>query len=180
MGEVWWHRRSRWLHFPIQYHIRSQLMGLHNKVTTIGPFSFSEFIGVLRHMQRYFSRICDGTNVQAHWRSCTYGRDPNAIYISQGSLTCPSYIDMGPLFLYGDSDTPPHLVASYETLGIRRTYSRLKPPASSRGTIGQSAFWTSLWYSGIPTRNPKSFGVLICSHFYVFPLHFLSKYKLGS
>ena len=25
------------------------------------------------------------------------------------------------------------LVASYDTLGIRRTYSRLKPPASSRG-----------------------------------------------
>ena len=26
------------------------------------------------------------------------------------------------------------LVAFYDTLGIRRTYSRLKPPASSRGT----------------------------------------------
>ena len=24
-----------------------------------------EFIGVLRHMQRYFSNICDGTDVQA-------------------------------------------------------------------------------------------------------------------
>ena len=23
-----------------------------------------EFLGVLRHMQRYFSRICDGTDVQ--------------------------------------------------------------------------------------------------------------------
>ena len=27
----------------------------------------------------------------------------------------------------------PHLVAFYDTLGIRRTYSRLKPPASPRG-----------------------------------------------
>ena len=27
------------------------------------------------------------------------------------------------------------LVAFYDTLGIRRTYSRLKPPASSRGTL---------------------------------------------
>ena len=27
----------------------------------------------------------------------------------------------------------PHLVAFYDTLGIRRTYSRLKPPASQRG-----------------------------------------------
>ena len=29
------------------------------------------------------------------------------------------------------------LVALYDTLRIRRTYSRLKPPASSRGTDGQ-------------------------------------------
>ena len=38
-----------------------------------------ELIGVLRHMQRYFSHICDGTDVQADWRrNCTYGRAPNA------------------------------------------------------------------------------------------------------
>ena len=29
------------------------------------------------------------------------------------------------------------LVAFYDTLGIRRTYSRLKPPASSRGSSGK-------------------------------------------
>ena len=64
-----------------------------------------EFIGVLRHMQRYLSHICDGTDVQADWRrSCTYGLAPNAIDISQGSLTCLSYTDTGPPFLYGDSD----------------------------------------------------------------------------
>ena len=68
-----------------------------------------ELIGVLRHMQRYFSQICDGTDVQVDWRrSCTYGRAPNAIDISQGSLTCPSFTDTGTPFLYGDSDTPPH------------------------------------------------------------------------
>ena len=50
-------------------------------------------------MQRYFSHICDGTDVQADWRSCTYGRAPNGIDISQGSLTCPSYTDTGPPFL---------------------------------------------------------------------------------
>ena len=45
-------------------------------------------------MQQYFSHICDGTDVQADWRgSYTYGRAPNAIDISQGSLTCPSYTD---------------------------------------------------------------------------------------
>ena len=70
------------------------------------------FIGVLRHMQRYLSNICYGTDVQADWRkSCTYGRATNAIDISQGSLTCPSYTDTGPPFLYDDYDTPPHLVA---------------------------------------------------------------------
>ena len=38
-------------------------------------------------MQRYFSHICDGTDVQADWsRSCTYGRAPNAIDILQDFL----------------------------------------------------------------------------------------------
>ena len=42
-----------------------------------------EFNGVLRHMQRYFSHICDGIDVQADCRrSSTYGRAPNAIDIS--------------------------------------------------------------------------------------------------
>ena len=110
-----------------------------------------EFIGVLRHMQRYFSHICDGTDVQADWRrSCTYGWAPNAIDISQGSLTCPSYTDMGPTFLYGDSDTPLQLVAFYDTLGIRRTYSRLKLPASPRG------IWLSpMTKAPIPTETSK-------------------------
>ena len=30
-----------------------------------------------------------------------------------------------------------HLVAFYDTLGIRRTYSRLKPPASPRGAVNR-------------------------------------------
>ena len=41
-----------------------------------------ELIGVLRHMQRYFSYICDDTDVQADWRSWTYGWALNAIDIS--------------------------------------------------------------------------------------------------
>ena len=58
-------------------------------------------------MQQYFSHIWNGTDVQADWRSCcTYGRAPNAIDILQDCLTCPSYTDTGPTFLYGDSDTP--------------------------------------------------------------------------
>ena len=75
----------------------------------------------------------DSTDVQADLRrNCTYGWAPNAIDVSQGSLTCPPYTDTGPPFLYGDSDTSSHLVAFYDTLGIRRIYSRPKPPASSR------------------------------------------------
>ena len=60
--------------------------------------------------------------------------------ISQCSLTCPSYTDTGPPFLYGDSDTPPHLVAFYDTLGIRRMYSQLKPPASGVDLRGYRLF----------------------------------------
>ena len=41
-----------------------------------------KLIGVLRQMQRYFSQICDGTDVHADWRSCTFGRAPNAMDIS--------------------------------------------------------------------------------------------------
>ena len=91
-----------------------------------------EFIGVLRHIQRYFSDTCDGKDVQADWkRSCTYGRAPNAIDISQGSLSArPTPTQDHPFLLYSDSDTPPHLVAFFDTLGIWRTYSRLTAPAS--------------------------------------------------
>ena len=85
-------------------------------------------------MQRYFSHICDGTDVQADWRrSCTYGRAPNAIDISKGSLTCPSYSDPGPPFLYGDSDTPPHLVAVLARWGYGGRILDLNPPASLLG-----------------------------------------------
>ena len=41
---------------------------------------------------------------------------------------------MGPHFLYGDSDTPPHLVVFYDTLGIRRTHSRLNPRCPHGGS----------------------------------------------
>ena len=50
-------------------------------------------------MQRYFSHIWDGTYVQADWRkSCTYGRAPNAIDISQEVSESP-YKKGGPVSL---------------------------------------------------------------------------------
>ena len=62
-----------------------------------------------------------------------YLRAPNAIDISQGSLTCQSYTDMGSTFLYVDFDTPPQWVAFYDTLWIRRTYSRFETPGVLTG-----------------------------------------------
>ena len=38
-------------------------------VTGVVTESRSECIGVLRHMQRYFIYTCEGTDVQADWRS---------------------------------------------------------------------------------------------------------------
>ena len=68
-------------------------------------------------------------------RRWTYGRAPIANDISYGSLTCPSK-HRHEAFLYNYFEKPPHLVAFYDTLGIRRTHSRLNP-WSSRGLI----FW---------------------------------------
>ena len=36
---------------------------------------------------------------------------------------------------YAYSENPPHLVTIYDTLGIRRTYSHLKPPGPPRGVL---------------------------------------------
>ena len=66
---------------------------------------------------------------------CTYGRDPNAIDISQVSLTCPSYTETGLPFLYVDSDTPPHLVHFYDTLGIWRRILDLNPRRPHGGIV---------------------------------------------
>ena len=53
--------------------------------------------------------------------------------------------DTGPPFLYGDSDTPPHLVAFYYTLGIRRTHSRLNPPGPHGGIAELKDPFLPLW-----------------------------------
>ena len=44
------------------------------------------------------------------------------------------------------------LVAFYDTLGIRRTYSRLKPPASSRGYILVEVFF-HIWHRRLRIMN---------------------------
>ena len=76
---------------------------------------------------KFITRVTKDNLLSWNWRrNWTYGRAPNAIDISYGSLTCPSYTDTGPPFLYGYSEKPPHLVAFSDTLGIRRTNSRLE------------------------------------------------------
>ena len=110
---------------PLRYHIID--------VDLFTVWVWVECIGVLSQMQRYFSHICDCTDVQADWRSCTYGRAPNAIDNLQGYLTYPSYTDKGPPFLYGEPTHRPISSPFTTRLGIRRTYFRLKHPASSPG-----------------------------------------------
>ena len=52
-----------------------------------------------------------------------------------GFLTCPSYTDTGPSFLYGDSNTPPNLVAFYDTLVIRGSILDLNPRPPNGGIV---------------------------------------------
>ena len=70
------------------------------------------------------------------------------------------------------------LVAFYDTLGIRRTYSRLKPPASSRGVTGQGHEETTLekmlyaYYSLIFERISVKLGWYIGSISSINPMNF--------
>ena len=50
-----------------------------------------------------------------------------------GFFNVPVLHRHGTTLLYGDSDTPPHLVAFYDTLGIRRTYLDLNPGVLTGG-----------------------------------------------
>ena len=78
-------------------------------------------------MQQYFSHICDGTDVQEGRRRCTYGGAPNAIDISHGSLTCPSYIDTGPLFIRWFRHTAPFSRLLRHTGDTEDVFSTLTP-----------------------------------------------------
>ena len=70
-------------HWKIVACIFQCIANCHTTYKHIYFTQFFEFIGVLRHMQQYFSHICDDMDVQADWRrNTTYGRAPNAIDIS--------------------------------------------------------------------------------------------------
>ena len=76
--------------------------------------------------------------VQADWRrSWTYGRAPNAIDISQGSLTCPSKLRHGTnLFIRWFRHTAP-ISRLLRHAKIRRTHSRLNSPGPHGVTLGE-------------------------------------------
>ena len=123
--------------FSIQKFRNEKLSACRNQISNFRQLGVKLSTG--RGCMMWQHRCAGGLKKKWYLRS-----GPNAIDISQGSLTCPTYTDTGPPFLYGDSDTSPHLVAFYDPLGIRRTYSRLKPPSSSRGRKYFVHVWGSL------------------------------------
>ena len=56
-------------------------------------------------------------DVQADWRSWTYGRAPTPYTFRRVFKRARPSTDTGPPFLYGDFDTPPYLVAFYDQAG---------------------------------------------------------------
>ena len=91
----------------------------------------------------YWCFTSHATILQSYmWRHRCAGGLKKKLYLQSGSQRHRHFAGFfivsvlhrhGTTLFYGDSDTPPHLVAFYNTLRIRRTYARLKPPASSRG-----------------------------------------------
>ena len=99
-------------------------------------------------VSRYTGKIRFGTYfVSSHYEIIS---DKEGSWRSVPSLECTIFESTGlgycftpyqRLWLYNGAP----LVAFYDTLGIRRTYSRLKPPASSRGleSTGTWVTWST-------------------------------------
>ena len=85
-----------------------------------------------RHMQRYCSYMWRHIDVQADWRSWAYGRAPNARDIFVRFFNVPVRTPTRSHPFYGKSEKPTHLVAFYNTVGKRRTYSHLDPRSPHR------------------------------------------------
>ena len=71
--------------------------------------------------------------MQADWRGLKLdlrsGSQRHRHFVGYFNVRARRSTDTGPTFLYGDSDTPPQLVAFHDTLRIRRTHPRLSPRA---------------------------------------------------
>ena len=108
-----------------------------------------EFIcGVLRRMHRYFRQ-------SYMWRQRCAGGLKKKLYLRSGSQRHRHFVGFfnvpvlhrhgTTLFIRWFRHTS---VAFYDTFGIRRTYSRLKPPASSRGSNWKTS-WTSQYFDQV-------------------------------
>ena len=112
------------------------------------------WIGYLTSQSTIFqSNMWRHIDVQAGW-SWTYGRAPNAIDISKGSLTCLfKHWHGATLFIRLFRETA-HLVAFYDTLRIRRTYSRLNPRVLTGGYLIKQNESTKIYSHSIPWLHP--------------------------
>ena len=63
-----------------------------------------------------------------------------------GFVNVPVIAPTRPPFLYGYSEKPPHLVTFYDTLVIRRTFSRLNPSGPHGGVTKQMQFQRNMSY----------------------------------
>ena len=107
-------------------------------ISILMQWATSEWIGCLTSQLTIFqSYMWRHIDVQADWRrSLTYGRAPNAIDISQGSLTCPSQHRHGStLFIRWFRHTP-HLVAFYDHAGDTEVHILDLTPRALTGAMG--------------------------------------------
>ena len=93
--------------------------------------------GALVSTATMYNKEIDGSSVETQRRSGQYGnneqeRNPWIQCRNTEVRLGYCFTPYQRLWLYNGAP----LVAFYDTLGIRRTYSRLKPPASSRGRRG--------------------------------------------
>ena len=93
-------------------------------------------------------------DVQADWRrSWTYGRAPNAIDISQGSLTCPSKHRHGTtLFIRWFRHTAPFSRLLRSRWGYGGHILDLTPPGPHGGMVPNTSI---LWYICILYHGPR-------------------------
>ena len=112
--------------------------------------------------------------MQAEWRSWTYGRAPNAIDISYGSLTCPWKDRHGANLFIRLFRKTAQLEAFYDTLSIRRIYSRLNPRVPTRqnreNTEGYSRWKVEKRHSKVSILFEYP-GMSICLLWYLWSLH---------
>ena len=114
-------------------------------------------IGVLHHLKRYFSYICDGTDVQADWRrSCTQsGAQRHRHFV--GFFDVPVQAPTRGQPFNGYSEKPPHFSRLLRRAWGYEGYILILNPEVSTGMFIQ-ADWISCGFRGgaqVPVFRPK-------------------------